>query len=468
MVAYKVSGADLAEVYYGTEDGMVPGTVVQMSGAGAATVKTATTPYSSKILGVVSTQPGQVLGDSEFAAGRPLPIALVGRVPVRVTAENGTIKNGDLLTASATVQGAAMRATRPGYIIGRALTGFSGSGEGIVMAFVNTQYADPGALMDLEGGVQANSEGAPLDQLSITYDQTNNLVIRNLSGTYNFIGLGIENEQDIKVNDVLSKLDEISIAQKDLQREVDMLKLLTQGATPATASSQTASSSATFGAQNLLVKGFSEFWSNTVFKGVVEFWDRVIFRRQATFADTVKFEKSVEVGADTAGYATVKAGERLVDVRFANAYTNEPITNISAQVPVLTQQQYQDLIVAGTCSIAGGIEACQEAMTDAVFNARYVVTAKSTRGFTILLSTPASFDMTFSWTALAVKNTSSTVSQSTQDIIDQATQSAALNGGAQASGSGQVAGVATGSASLSPTPAPSTTPTPSISATPTP
>lgn len=332
------------------------------------------------------------------------------------------------------------------------------------MAFVNTQYADPGAVMDLDGAVQTNSEGAPLDKLSITYDQTNNLVIRNLSGNYNFIGLGVENEKDIKVNDVLTKLDEISIAQKDLQREVDMLKLLTQGATPATGSATTASSSATFGAQNLLVKGFSEFWSNSVFKGVVEFWDTVIFKRQARFADRVQFEKSVEVGSDTAGYATVRAGERLVEVNFGDEYAAEPITNISAQVPVLSQTQYQDMIVSGQCSAVAGIEACQQVMTESVFDARYVVTAKTTRGFTILLSEPATFDMTFSWTALAVANAQNTVSQSTQEIIDEATQSAALNDDQQASGSGEVAGVATGSATLSPTP----TLSPSAPATPTP
>jgi hypothetical protein len=122
------------------------------------------------------------------------------------------------------------------------------------------------------------------------------------------------------------------------------------------------------------------------------------------------------------------------------------------------------MIVSGQCSAVAGIEACQQVMTESVFDARYVVTAKTTRGFTILLSEPATFDMTFSWTALAVANAQNTVSQSTQEIIDEATQSAALNDDQQASGSGEVAGVATGSATLSPTP----TLSPSAPATPTP
>jgi hypothetical protein len=335
------------------------------------------------------------------------------------------------------------------------------------MAFVNTQYADPSALMDLNEGVQANADGAPLNQIKITYDQTDNLIIHKSGEAFNLVGLGATGVSDIKVDDVLTKLDRVILDQADLKHEVDMLKLLTQGATPATGSATLqSSSSATLGAQNLLVKGFSEFWSNTVFKGVVEFWDHVIFHRQATFADKVQFEKSVEVGSDTAGYATVKAGERLVDVKFTNDYNNEPITNISAQVPVLTQTQFQEQIVAGTCSAAAGIEACQEAVTQSVLNTRYVVTAKSTHGFTILLSQPAAFDMTFSWTALAIKNTTSTVSQTTQDIIDEATSSAALNGNNQASGSGQVAGVATGSATLSPTPTPTATGSATLTPTP--
>lgn len=53
----------------------------------------------------------------------PVLLALVGRVPVKVTLENGPIRPGDLLTPSRTRPGYAMRCSRPcrGPIIGKAL-----------------------------------------------------------------------------------------------------------------------------------------------------------------------------------------------------------------------------------------------------------------------------------------------------------------------------------------------------------
>lgn len=62
------------------------------------------------------------------------PLVLAGRVPVRVTSENGPIRIGDLLTPSST-PGAAMRATGPGVSVGIALEAFDGR-QGQVLTFV--------------------------------------------------------------------------------------------------------------------------------------------------------------------------------------------------------------------------------------------------------------------------------------------------------------------------------------------
>jgi hypothetical protein len=59
------------------------------------------------VAGVVSTQPGVVLGHSEDTRGKAL-LALIGIVPVKVTDEGGPIRPGDLLVASST-PGYAMR-----------------------------------------------------------------------------------------------------------------------------------------------------------------------------------------------------------------------------------------------------------------------------------------------------------------------------------------------------------------------
>jgi hypothetical protein len=67
------------------------------------------------------------------------PLAVVGVVPVKVSAENGAIQPGDLLTTSAT-PGHAMRADHfvGGAIIGKAL-GTLEKGTGIIQMLVMLQ-----------------------------------------------------------------------------------------------------------------------------------------------------------------------------------------------------------------------------------------------------------------------------------------------------------------------------------------
>lgn len=146
LVAYKVSGADLAEAYY-TKDGSIhSGDVVSLDPSASGGVAKASKAYDSKALGVISTQPGQVLAnpDSGKATGRPVLVALSGRIPVNVSAQNGSIHAGDFLTASPT-PGVAMKATRPGQVIGRALEDYDGTvgSQAQILMFASQQWADP-------------------------------------------------------------------------------------------------------------------------------------------------------------------------------------------------------------------------------------------------------------------------------------------------------------------------------------
>ncbi len=105
-------------------------------------------PYQSSLLGIISTNPGFVTNaqastvNSKITAD-PLqhPLALSGRVPVKVTDENGPIVPGDYLTSSSK-PGYAMKAIRAGATIGKALGSFSGV-SGAVLAFVSIGYVDP-------------------------------------------------------------------------------------------------------------------------------------------------------------------------------------------------------------------------------------------------------------------------------------------------------------------------------------
>lgn len=119
-------GADLAENYTSTQ-ALEKGEVVVADPTNPQGVVRSTTQYQGTILGVVSTAPGFVAG--AFTKDS-YPIGLVGRVPVKVSTENGAIHVGDQLTA-ASIPGYAMKATQAGRVLGRALENFDASKQGI-------------------------------------------------------------------------------------------------------------------------------------------------------------------------------------------------------------------------------------------------------------------------------------------------------------------------------------------------
>ena len=94
--------------------------------------------YNKAVLGVISTAPGVSLGNGEHEGGAgnagKAPVSLIGRVPCKVSAENGPIRPGDLLTTSST-PGQAMRCEGVercfGSTIGKALDALD-SGTGVM------------------------------------------------------------------------------------------------------------------------------------------------------------------------------------------------------------------------------------------------------------------------------------------------------------------------------------------------
>lgn len=119
----------------------VPGDVIAISKWADRTVELADEPYSKAVIGVYSTKPAFLGGasvDGDVQVGR-IPVAIVGIVPVKVSAENGSIERGDLLTTSST-PGHAMLADEyvPGTILGKAM-GRLGYGTGIIDVFLMLQ-----------------------------------------------------------------------------------------------------------------------------------------------------------------------------------------------------------------------------------------------------------------------------------------------------------------------------------------
>ena len=115
-----------------------PGDVVSLAADGSG-VERCRQPHDPLVLGVVSTAPGMLLGAAAIQFERnpgEQPIALAGRVPCKVCAENGPIRKGNLLVP-ASLPGHAMRAgdNPTGCTIGKALADFDGD-TGLIDVFV--------------------------------------------------------------------------------------------------------------------------------------------------------------------------------------------------------------------------------------------------------------------------------------------------------------------------------------------
>jgi hypothetical protein len=89
---------------------------------------------------------------------KQVPVALSGRVPVKVDKSNGEIKAGDLLTASTANEGKASKAVNSGWVIGRALEDQGNSST--VMAFVFISWYPGGSgTVDLSSGDSIDTNG---------------------------------------------------------------------------------------------------------------------------------------------------------------------------------------------------------------------------------------------------------------------------------------------------------------------
>lgn len=106
-------------------------------------VKT-TAAYQEDVVGIISKNESDFTsaGYNINAGDNPLPIALVGRVPVNVTSEGGKIRPGDFLAASST-PGHAMKANKAGRVIGMALSSFNASKGKVMVQVMNSFWSGP-------------------------------------------------------------------------------------------------------------------------------------------------------------------------------------------------------------------------------------------------------------------------------------------------------------------------------------
>ncbi len=128
---------DLAELFLNSEP-VEAGDVVMFDSSNNLHLKKAVSSIAKSspglLAGIISTSPAIVFEGSGLKAMggiyKPIegktPLALSGRVPVKINLENGPIATGDPITISST-PGVGMKARESGRIIGHALESFSGT-----------------------------------------------------------------------------------------------------------------------------------------------------------------------------------------------------------------------------------------------------------------------------------------------------------------------------------------------------
>ena len=138
---YSSPYCDIAELYEPSQsnDELEPGDIVVLDEEQEKKIKKSSQPYSTLIVGVVSTNPNMTMGLLEDNSNEEHPpVALLGRVPTKVTTENGPIKIGDLIVSS----------SKPGYgmkcddydkcqgaVVGKATENLE-SGEGLIEVLI--------------------------------------------------------------------------------------------------------------------------------------------------------------------------------------------------------------------------------------------------------------------------------------------------------------------------------------------
>ncbi|MEK7665465.1 MAG: hypothetical protein AAB337_01135, partial [Patescibacteria group bacterium] len=180
-----------AGITYG--DIVAPGTkeVVTTQGQKIVELVMTTEPYQGPVAGIVAKNYGDFTsaGNNIKKEDNPMPVSLVGRVPVNVTNENGAIAVGDFITTSSTA-GKGMKATEAGRVIGMALSTFDAVEGQVMVQIVNTWY-QPSSSSSLQGG---NNTG---DMLSMGAIDAENLTVTGQL----YVGSDIAGRARIKAGD---------------------------------------------------------------------------------------------------------------------------------------------------------------------------------------------------------------------------------------------------------------------------
>jgi len=135
--------ADIGEFVHivGSAENYEAGDLLSISVAEPRKFERSAVAYDEKLVGIVTKTAGLVAGGGDDNRGSII-MALAGRLPIKVSGQNGPIAVGDYLAAS-DVPGYAMKAVEEGKVIAIAMEAFSGatSGDsGKILAFIAPQW----------------------------------------------------------------------------------------------------------------------------------------------------------------------------------------------------------------------------------------------------------------------------------------------------------------------------------------
>ncbi|MBP6884112.1 MAG: hypothetical protein KBC06_02675 [Candidatus Pacebacteria bacterium] len=299
-------------------------------------------PYQGNVVGIVSDNYGDFTstGNNIKEEDNPMPVALNGRVPVKISQTSEAILPGDYITTSVEL-GFGTKAIHAGQVIGKALEPWNpNTNTPTVMVFVEQGYYNGESLEDTSGlAVVASPEGGAEDVTSFLNDT--------------------------------SAPEELNLSELLVNRIVAGLEIITPSLTADVVNTGTLNVSNSSNLTGLVM--FSDSGDETIPSGVT-------FGVQAEFVISPIFNK------DTAGFAIVKEGDKEVRVEFEKPYIMTPAVTASM-----------------TFEATDNIDnvSANDLFTHDI---KFIVLDKDVDGFTILINKRAPQNIRFSWIALGVKD----------------------------------------------------------------
>lgn len=344
------------------------------------------------LLGVVSKDPGlRLSSDAQPASGaRWVPIALAGRVPVKII---GPVNAGDKLALS-DIPGVLKKASSPGEVVGSALENYTSDSVGKVSMYVN-----PGWHGELK--VATVSQDGLLrvkDHSGQDVAVLDNLGNATFAGTVTADTIKAGKIEGLEVlAGRISNLEGATAKEASDDAEVDQTPTGLEQATPDGSKPVEFTAPITAISVSILseleVKGGLVVSGEAHFNGKSIFANLAIFNGSVSFTSGVEFTDHVTFGKDAGGTAIIKKDHKQVEVKFEKPYQTKPI--ITANYLFEGEQQEA--------------ETKQQMLLEGNYN--FLITKVSDEGFTISLNKPASEDISFSWLATQIKDAKVTSSQ---------------------------------------------------------